>query len=47
MIDDPTNFVPHFQLPDSELYLLDPTPDVPSTSAKAILMGAVTRELGQ
>jgi len=47
MIDDPRDFVPYLPilLPDLKTVLLDPIPDVRSTSAKAL--GALTRGLGE
>jgi HEAT repeat len=46
MINDPKDFVPYLPtlLPDLQAALLDPIPDVRSTSAKAL--GSLTRSLG-
>lgn len=46
MINDPKDFVPYIPtlLPDLQVCLLDPIPDVRSTSAKAL--GSLTRSLG-
>lgn len=46
MINDPKDFVPYLQtlVPDLQTSLLDPIPDVRSTSAKAL--GSLTRSLG-
>jgi HEAT repeat len=46
MINDPKDFVPYIPtlLPDLQTCLLDPIPDVRSTSAKAL--GSLTRSLG-
>jgi HEAT repeat protein len=46
MINDPKDFVPYLPmlLPDLQTALLDPIPDVRSTSAKAL--GSLTRSLG-
>jgi len=47
MINDPRDFVPYLStlLPDLKSVLLDPIPDVRSTSAKAL--GSLTRGLGE
>lgn len=47
MINDPKDFVPYLPtlLPDLQSSLLDPIPDVRSTSAKAL--GSLTRSLGE
>ena len=47
MINDPRDFVPYLPtlIPDLKTVLLDPIPDVRSTSAKAL--GALTRGLGE
>jgi hypothetical protein len=47
MINDPKDFVPYLPtlLPDLQVTLLDPIPDVRSTSAKAL--GSLTRGLGE
>ena len=47
MINDPKDFLPYLPvlLPDLQLALLDPIPDVRSTSAKAV--GSLTRGLGE
>uniref|UniRef100_A0A7S4K262 TOG domain-containing protein n=2 Tax=Odontella aurita TaxID=265563 RepID=A0A7S4K262_9STRA len=47
MINDPRDFVPYLPilLPDLKVVLLDPIPDVRSTSAKAL--GSLTRSLGE
>lgn len=46
MINDPKDFIPYLPtlLPDMQTALLDPIPDVRSTSAKAL--GSLTRSLG-
>ncbi|KAI2506869.1 HEAT repeat [Fragilaria crotonensis] len=47
MINDPKDFLPYLPilLPDLQLAMLDPIPDVRSTSAKAV--GSLTRGLGE